>query len=109
MTTPLDPFIPEPDESKRHSTTVRAPADFVLEVARDFDFQSIPLVHAIFWLRGKLLRSRESPPARGMGIVAMTRSGPVVASTPGVNPHSGWPGVRAPHCRNDRMSSSDRS
>ena len=35
--------------------------------------------------------------------------GPVVVSTPGVSPYSGWPGVALPHWRNWRMSSSDRS
>ena len=33
-------------------------------------------------------------------------SGPVVASTPGVRPYSGWPGVFEPYCRNDSRSSS---
>ena len=32
-------------------------------------------------------------------------SGPVVASTPGVRPYSGWPGVMLPHWRNDSRSS----
>ena len=36
-------------------------------------------------------------------------SGPVVASTPGVRPYSGWPGVREPHWRNGSSSSSERS
>ena len=36
-------------------------------------------------------------------------SGPVVASTPGVSRHSGWPGVRLPHCRKAFRSSIDRS
>ena len=35
--------------------------------------------------------------------------GPVVASTPGVRPYSGWPGVRLPHCRNRWSSSMGRS
>ena len=33
-------------------------------------------------------------------------SGPVVVSTPGVWPYSGWPGVFDPHCRNALSSSS---
>jgi len=36
-------------------------------------------------------------------------SGPVVVSTPGVWPRSGWPGVRLPHCRKLRNSSRGRS
>ena len=35
--------------------------------------------------------------------------GPVVVSTPGVWPNSGWPGVREPHWRNCLRSSRDRS
>ena len=36
-------------------------------------------------------------------------SGPVVVSTPGAQPCSGWPGVMLPHCRNLLISSSGRS
>ena len=36
-------------------------------------------------------------------------SGPVVASTPGVRPYSGWPGVMLPHWRKDSRSSSETS
>ena len=32
-------------------------------------------------------------------LVKPAPSGPVVVSTPGVCPNSGWPGVRAPHWR----------
>ena len=35
--------------------------------------------------------------------------GPVVTSTPGVTPYSGWPGVLLPHCLNRFNSSSGRS
>ena len=58
MTAVLDPFIPQPDIRERHETVVAAPADLCFEVARTFDLQSIPLVRAIFWLRGELLRSK---------------------------------------------------
>ncbi len=68
--------MPSPDVGERHTTLVQAPARLVLEVARDFDLQAIPAVHAIFWLRAKLLRAKAPPPARGMGLVALTqRSG----------------------------------
>ncbi len=70
----LDRFIPKPDKGKRQGTLVRAPADLVLEVARNFDLQSIPLVRTIFWLRNKLLRAQEPLPASGMGLVALTQS-----------------------------------
>jgi len=36
--------------------------------------QSIPLVHAIFWLRSKALRAKSAAPALGAGLVAYTRS-----------------------------------
>ena len=47
----LDSFVPHPDLRERQETMVRAPADIVLGVARNFYMQSIPVVHAIFWLR----------------------------------------------------------
>ncbi len=53
----IEQFIPRFDIRERHGIMVRAPAALVLEVARTFDLQSIPLVRAIFWLRSKLLRS----------------------------------------------------
>ena len=70
----LDAFIPSPDVQERHSTLVKAPADLVLDVACNTDMQSIPAVRAIFWLRTKLLRAKEPPPARGAGVVESTRS-----------------------------------
>jgi hypothetical protein len=69
----LDPFVPAPDVRDRHSTLVRAPADLVMEVARNFDMQSIPAVHAIFWLRTKLMRAKGAAPARGNGLAASTQ------------------------------------
>jgi hypothetical protein len=66
MPSVLDPFLPRFDIRERHETMVRAPAGLVIEVARGFDMQSIPLIHAIFWLRAKVLRARptaEGPPA----------------------------------------------
>ena len=40
-----------------------------MEIARNFDMESIPLVRWIFWLRGKLLGATPSAPARHKGIV----------------------------------------
>jgi len=54
----LDSFIPHPDVRERHEIIINAPAPLVLEVARNFDLQSIALVRAIFWLRAKLLGAR---------------------------------------------------
>jgi hypothetical protein len=64
MTAVIDPFIPRPDVRERHETLVHAPAELVFEVARHFDMSSIPLVRAIFWLRGKLLGARMPGPSR---------------------------------------------
>lgn len=68
----LDPFLPRFDIRERHETIVRAPADLVLEVARNFDMQSIPLIHAIFWLRARVLRAR--PDAAGRPAVLDTEA-----------------------------------
>jgi hypothetical protein len=61
MTSPLDSLMPAYDVRERHGVTVRAPAPLVYQVARDFDLQSLPLVQAIFWLRGKFMGSRPAP------------------------------------------------
>jgi hypothetical protein len=70
----LDPFIPAPDVRRRHSTFVHAPSDFVHEAARNFDMQSIPVVHAIFWLRATVLRARGPALARGAALVPYMQS-----------------------------------
>lgn len=54
----LDPFIPCPDVRERHQFIIHAPASLVMEVARNLDIQSVTIVRAIFWLRGKLLRAQ---------------------------------------------------
>lgn len=56
--TALDEFLPAPDARERHAVVVRAPADLVYDVARHFDLRSIPLVHAIFRLRARLMGAR---------------------------------------------------
>jgi len=63
----LDQFIPYPHIRERHEIVIRAPAEFVMETARDFDMQSIAVVRAIFWLRAKLLGARTAARApRGL-------------------------------------------
>lgn len=74
MSAILNRFMPRPDLAERHATLVRAPAYLTQEVARGFDLQSIPAVHAILWSRSKLLQSKAPPPARGMSLVALTQS-----------------------------------
>jgi hypothetical protein len=67
----LDRFMPQPDVRERHEALVRAPAPLVFDVAMHFDMQSIPIVRAIFWLRGKLMHS--TPTSRTpQGLVAET-------------------------------------
>jgi hypothetical protein len=69
----IERFIPQADVAECHETLVHAPADLVLDMAQKFDLQSIPLVRALFWLRGKLLRATP-PPTRvsSTGLVAET-------------------------------------
>ena len=54
----LDRWIPRPDVRSRYDVTVQAPAELVLEVARNFDMNSIRLVRVIFRLRAWLLGAR---------------------------------------------------
>lgn len=71
---PLERFIPHPDVRERFETTIRAPADLVMEVAGQLDMQSLPAVKAIFWLREKLTRAARSAPRKPQGILQETRS-----------------------------------
>ena len=71
---PLDPFIPRPDVAERFTTTVRAPADVVFDVACTIDLQSLPLVRAIFRMREILMRAKPPAPRRPQGFLAELRS-----------------------------------
>ena len=71
---PLDRFIPHPDVRERFETTIRAPADLVMEVAAQFDMQSVPAVRMIFWLRERLTRAARSAPRKPQGILEETRA-----------------------------------
>lgn len=66
---PLDRFIPQPDVRERFEISIRAPAGLVMEIASNFDMQSLPLVRAIFWLREKVLRSGRHGPRRPQGLL----------------------------------------
>jgi hypothetical protein len=70
----LDRFIPNPEIRERFETTIRAPADLVMEVATHFDMQSLLVVKAIFRLREKLMRASPSAPRKPQGILEETRS-----------------------------------
>ena len=71
---PLDRFIPLPDVRERFETTIAAPAGLVMEVASNFDMQSLPLVQAIFWLREKVMRAGHHTPRKPQGILEETRA-----------------------------------
>jgi len=68
--TVLDRFVPDPDVGGRHEITIRAPADFVLENARNLDLQSIRMVRFLFWLRAKLLGAQMPVARPRTGLVA---------------------------------------
>jgi hypothetical protein len=82
----IERFMPQADFVECHETVVRAPADTVFDVAQQFDLQSIPLVHAIFWLRARLLGAA-TPPADlfARGLVAETTAAgwAILAERPG--------------------------
>jgi hypothetical protein len=73
MSSPLDSFLPTPDIRERFHTMIRAPQALVMEVAANFDMQSLPVVRAIFWLREKLMRAAPSGPRQPQGLLAETR------------------------------------
>ena len=70
---PLDRFIPRPDVRERFEVTIRAPAALVMEVAGEFDMQSVPAVRAIFRLRDRLLGTAGAEPRVPAGILEETR------------------------------------
>jgi len=70
----IERFIPAWDIRTCHETIVQAPAHTVFAVAEHFDLQSIPLVKAIFWLRGWILGASKTPPRRPVGLVKETKS-----------------------------------
>ena len=75
MTPPLlDRFIPASDIRERFETTVHAPAPLVMQIAAEFDMQSIPAVQAIFWLRERFLGTDSRSPRRPQGIVEETKN-----------------------------------
>jgi hypothetical protein len=71
---PLERFIPNHDVRERFETTIRAPAELVMEVAAQWDMQSLPAVKLIFWLRERLTRAARSAPRRPQGILEETKS-----------------------------------
>ena len=73
-TAPLQRFIPHPDVRERFETTIRAPSTLVMDVAGEFDMQSLPAVKLIFRLRERLTRANHAAPRKPQGILEETRS-----------------------------------
>lgn len=71
---PIDRFIAAPDVRERFEIVVEAPADLVMQVAADFDMQSILPVRAIFRLREMFLGAASSGPRKPQGMLAETRA-----------------------------------
>ena len=72
--TSIDRFMPAWDVRERHDVVVHAPAEIVDQVARLLEIESIPLVHAIFWLRGKLMRAKPVTDPGPKAFVERTRA-----------------------------------
>jgi hypothetical protein len=70
----LDRFIPHPEVRERFETSVHAPANLVMEVASNFDMQSLPIVKAIFWLREMVMGGGTSEPREPQGILEETKA-----------------------------------
>jgi len=70
----LDRFIPAPDIRERFETTIHAPGAVVMQVAADFDMQSVPIVRAIFRLREALLGAKGHSPRKPQGILEETKN-----------------------------------
>lgn len=73
-TVPLQRFIPHPDVRERFETTIRAPADLVMDVAGQMDMQSLPAVRLVFRLRERLTRATRVVPRKPQGILDETRA-----------------------------------
>jgi hypothetical protein len=86
MTGPLDSLIPIYDARERFLVRVRAPAPLVYQTAAQFDVQSVALVQAIFWLRGRFLGSKPTqanPFSRGFLVGASSLGWGVLREEPG--------------------------
>jgi hypothetical protein len=71
---PLDAWIQNPDVQERFQTIVRAPSGLVMEVAAEFDLQSMVLLRAIFWMRERIMRVSSKTPRKRQGLVADMRA-----------------------------------
>jgi hypothetical protein len=78
--------MPVWDVRERHEFIVQAPLHIVDKVARALDIDALPLVRAIFWLRGKVMRSQPAPETGQRSFVARTQAlgWGVFVDTPGL-------------------------
>ncbi|HEV2670513.1 MAG TPA: hypothetical protein VGU74_05430 [Gemmatimonadales bacterium] len=70
----IESFMPASDVRTCDEIIVHAPANVVFDTAEHLDLLSIPLVRAIFWLRGKIMGAAPTPPRRATALVAETKS-----------------------------------
>ena len=69
----IDQFMPAWVADTSHEILIHAPAGLVFDVAEHFDIQSLPLVRAIFWLRGMIMGAARTS-RRPAGLVEETKS-----------------------------------
>jgi hypothetical protein len=68
----IERFLPAWHTRTSHEILIHAPADVVFDIAQQFDLQSMPLVRAIFWLRGKIMGATRTVTHRA-GLVEETK------------------------------------
>ncbi len=71
---PLDPFIPNPDIQERFHTTIKAPANLVMDVAGTFDLESVAIVRGIIRMRERILGTTPRVSRKPQGLLADTRA-----------------------------------
>jgi len=64
--------MPNPDVRGRHAITIHAPAGLVMDVARNYEIESLFVVRALFSLRAWLLRA-PAPPSQQFGLIAQLK------------------------------------
>jgi hypothetical protein len=60
----LDRFVPQFDVRGRHEIIIHAPASLVMDVARNFEIESLWIVRTLFRLRARLLGASEAAAPR---------------------------------------------
>lgn len=65
----LDRFVPVAEVRERHTIIIRAPAAQVMDVARNFQIESIWIVRMLFRLRARLMGERVHRTEQRLGLV----------------------------------------